>query len=294
MIAIVCPVHNRKEVTRRFLECVENQQGVDLSVIVVDDGSTDGTAEMLRDDFGWVDVVRGDGTWWWTASVNAGIKRALDRGVEAILLMNDDTLPERDFVARLQQGASDPGGLYCAVETEAVTGEVRWGGSRTNWCTGKTVGLAATLPESERRGPHIVSYLPGRSMLVPADVYQSVGLFDADSLPHLAADYDFSLRAQRAGHELYCNWDVFLPCPPESPPEYSWGGYWEHLTGTRGRGNLRIFLRYAARNSPGLCVVPFVTLGIARRIVGYPRAWLVSRRSEPVSSGDAREREILP
>ena len=50
--------------------------------------------------------------------------------------------------------------------------------------------------------------LPGRGMLVPTEVFNRIGLFDNKAYPQYAADFDFSLRARKAGYELLCCCDT--------------------------------------------------------------------------------------
>ena len=79
MIYVVIPVHNRKDFTRNCLLSLQKQSFQAFEVVIVDDGSTDGTAEMLREEFPELPVLKGDGNLWWTASVNMGIKYALEQ-----------------------------------------------------------------------------------------------------------------------------------------------------------------------------------------------------------------------
>ena len=50
-ISIVIPVHNRRELTRNCLLSLQKQTYKNFSVIIVDDGSTDGTSEMIQKEF---------------------------------------------------------------------------------------------------------------------------------------------------------------------------------------------------------------------------------------------------
>src|SRR4051794_31461687 len=62
-VAIVAPVHNRKNITLQCLRSISrlNSEGLDISVVIVDDGSTDGSSAEINSEFPTVDVVKGDG-----------------------------------------------------------------------------------------------------------------------------------------------------------------------------------------------------------------------------------------
>ena len=98
---VVMPVHNRRALTERCLAALAEQTVRGFGVIVVDDGSTDGTAEMVASHFPEVEVMKRDGSLWWSGSVNLGVKHALSKGACAVLLVNDDTTPAPDFVEAL-------------------------------------------------------------------------------------------------------------------------------------------------------------------------------------------------
>ena len=61
LVALVIPVYNNKEDTQEFLESLKSVTYPNFKVIIVDDGSTDGTEEMLRHDYPEVIVLKGDG-----------------------------------------------------------------------------------------------------------------------------------------------------------------------------------------------------------------------------------------
>jgi GT2 family glycosyltransferase len=69
-VYIIIPVHNRKQIT---IACLENLNTCgDLQkyrVIVVDDGSKDGTAEAIREQYPMVEILTGDGNLWWMGAI---------------------------------------------------------------------------------------------------------------------------------------------------------------------------------------------------------------------------------
>src|SRR5687768_11882173 len=98
MIFVVIPVFNRKHFTRECLSALENQTYKDYTIVVVDDGSTDGTSEMIHDEFPEVTVLKGTGNLFWTASVNMGIRHALQNGADYVLTLNNDGFPHQTFL----------------------------------------------------------------------------------------------------------------------------------------------------------------------------------------------------
>jgi len=69
-VAVVVPVYNKIELTIRFLESFQQITYPNYSMIIVDDGSRDGTAEILRARFPEVIVLKGDGNLWWSGATN--------------------------------------------------------------------------------------------------------------------------------------------------------------------------------------------------------------------------------
>ena len=100
-ISIVIPTHNRKELLHRCLEAATQQDYPDYEVIVVDDGSTDGTGEMVRREFPQVRYIRQEPNRGPAAARNQGIEVATG---EIIAFTDDDCLIPVDFLSRLADG----------------------------------------------------------------------------------------------------------------------------------------------------------------------------------------------
>lgn len=278
MLWIVIPVYNRKQFTRRCLLSLQAQTVSAFRIVVIDDGSTDGTGEMLVNEFPDVTVLQGSGNLFWTAAVNMGISHALAADAEYILTLNNDTAPAPDFIEKmLTRAYENSGSILSSYEFDIQTGKPVYGGELVNWTWGGTTFLLDTIPIHARKGLHEVSVASGRGLLVPSTVFREIGLFNEKQLPHYLADYDFTCLAKRYGFGLYCNYDARLYVYTEESGDKeilrnkSIRNYFNHLFGIKGAGNLRYFTIYTVRNSPPVMVPLQLFIGYSKRIVNYFR-----------------------
>jgi GT2 family glycosyltransferase len=276
MIFIVIPVFNRKQYTKDCLLSLRTQTHQGFKAIVVDDGSTDGTGEMLAREFPEVIRLEGDGNLFWTAATNLGIRYALEQGADYVLTLNNDTIATPDFLEQMVRWAGQqPDSLLGALALDSVSRQPVFGGTVINWKTDVAKVLLRVLPAEDQVGLHEVSHFPGRGLLIPRKVLEKVGLFDEENFPHYYADYDFTHRATRKGFKVYCNYDAKLYIYPEASGDKenrkskTLKSFYNHLFGIRGGGNLVNFTRFTLRNCPTLYVPSFLLMGYTRRIFGY-------------------------
>jgi len=217
-IFIVIPVHNRKDFTRECLLSLRRQTFQHFRIIVIDDGSMDGTGDMIERDFPEVILLKGDGNLWWTGATNMGVEYVLKYGSENdyILTLNDDTEVKSEYLQALLDVAllhpdSLIGSISVSHEDESTVVD---GGVRINWLTAKYTNLG----EGRRHNDllyegaliHKVDVLPGRGTLIPVGVFKKIGLYDFKRLPHYGADYEFSCRAHKNGHKLLIHYGAVV------------------------------------------------------------------------------------
>jgi GT2 family glycosyltransferase len=274
MICIVIPVHNRKKFTEACLYALQNQTVKSDYIIVVDDGSSDGTKEMINTQFSEVIVLEGDGNLFWTAAINRGIMLALSLGADYVLTMNNDTVASENFIEKMMLHAK-PDILLGALDIDIKSKKPYYGGELFNWRTGHSQFLLPMLKRGKQKGLHEVSLFPGRGLLIPKRVFETVGLFEEKKLPHYLADYDFTQLARTKGFKVFCNYDAKLYTYPEEGGDHkirnkkSVRNYFNHLFSIRGGGNLRNFTVYALRNCPPKDIVLALLSGYARRMAGF-------------------------
>ncbi len=249
--SIVIPTHNRKDTLRRCLAAATDQDDPDYEVIVVDDGSIDGTGEMVRQEFPQVQCIRQEPNRGPAAARNRGIEVATG---EIIAFTDDDCLLPSDFLSRLADGyhrypdAAGVGGYLEApdevlqsnpfAQYEAyVTHRVYHAGSE-EYLGGFDCPAGGTNSMSYRKA-----------------VLLEVGGFD-ESFPYAAGeDADLKWRVVQRGYRL-----LYIPVKVVHLHPYTFRHFWQqyrrHGQGAvhferkyRGRppSRARLALRFAAR-----------------------------------------------
>ena len=287
MIFVVIPVHDRLALTRACLDDLRAQDRPDIAVIVVDDGSTDGTAEAVARDYPEVELLRGDGDLWWAGATNLGVASALERASDDdfVLTLNNDTRFGSDYVSELVAAAETyRPALVGSLAVDAARGVVFEGGVRMDWLTaGKRVlarGMAFEEVVAWRPPPVVVDVLSGRGTLVPVSALRRVGLYDAAALPHYGADYEFSVRVARAGYRLFVSYQAVVRIDPSqtglhADPELR--AFLASFVSRRSANELGHRWRYARLVRPGWPAVPYIACDTVRVVGGGVRRLLARR-----------------
>jgi len=280
MIYIITPVYNRKEFTRNYLAALAEQTVKDFKIIIVDDGSTDGTSEMIEQEFPEVILVKEKGDLWWAEATNIGVKYALEYDAKYIMTLNDDTVPDPDYMEKMIfWSKKQPDALLGALAIDVKSRVPIAGGWLHSWKTTRITDLVNILKPDEFSGLHKVNVFPGRGLLIPAKVFEHIGLYDSKNFPQTVADNDFAYRAENSGYEIYCNCDAKIKIyPDESAASYyrknkSLKNYYIHLFGLKGAANLKRFTILVIKNCPKRYLIKYLLVGWSRRIGGYLMEW---------------------
>ncbi len=202
-IAVLMTCFNRRETTLSSLARLEEQQldGHDYRVFLVDDGSTDGTGDAVREQFPSVEVVEGDGTLFWSRGTDRAWTAALESGehFDHFLVLNDDTMLDIDALSRMVTHAAElgtPSVIVGATRQPGEPGVISYGGHvpASRWNPLKT-----TVRQPTDARPSIT--MNANCVLVPAGVVDSIGRFDP-IFHHSWADFDFGYRAVDNGIPL--------------------------------------------------------------------------------------------
>lgn len=218
--------------------------GWQVAIMVVDNGSSDGSVEVLRREFPAVEAVALGENRRFAGGNNAGLRRALASGADAVMLLNNDTEADpglfETLVAALE---ADPraGAAAPLIAFAEPPDRIWYAGGRLV----PALGLAAhrglrARDRGRYRAVEETGYLTGCCLLARREAWERVGLLDEGYFLY-AEDADWSLRARAAGFRL-----LFVPgarlrhkVSAASGASSPWKTY------QRLRANLTLFARHA-------------------------------------------------
>lgn len=192
---ILLPVHNRSAITEKFVDCLTVQSYTNYHLILIDDGSTDGTSEMVRARVASLTIIRGAGDWWWAGSLQQGVNWLKSNATkdDNVLFINDDVTFGSDFLHKAMKLLDRRGGMLLPQVINASTGRIEESGVEAN--LKKLTFNTATSAEH-------INCLPTRGLFMRMETLQRVGNFYPKLLPHYLSDYEFTIRAHRKGIKL--------------------------------------------------------------------------------------------
>jgi GT2 family glycosyltransferase len=191
-------------------ECCASLQRLhyrNLRVYVVDNGSGDGSGEALASEFPQFRHIRNATNLGFTGGNNEAVKVALQEGADYILLLNNDTEVDPDFLKHMVDAAErDPQiGIVGARTYFHSTPTIVWYGGATidfnQWMPIKHIG-EGDADSDWYAGGRETGFVTGCSLLVKAAVLKEIGLL-CPSFGYYCEDVDLCLRAKRAGWKLW-------------------------------------------------------------------------------------------
>lgn len=206
-IAVLLCCHNRRRTTLACLDNIFGQKlppGTSVDIFLVDDGSTDGTAEAIRAKYPQVHVLRGDGNLYWGGGMRVAFAAAAAEDYDYYLWLNDDTVMDADALRTMllthekiaEQGRPDS--IVVGSIRDVRTGGLTYGGvvRGERW---RALRFERLEPTDE---PRECETMNGNCVLIPRSVARMVGAPDA-AFTHGMGDFDYGLRARKAGCSVY-------------------------------------------------------------------------------------------
>ncbi len=226
-LAVLMTCHNRVQKTLQCLDVLfsqKTQAKINLNVILVDDGSTDGTAAAVRDKYPQIQVIVGDGNLFWNRGMHRAFEAALRVGFDYYLWLNDDTLLHEGALGVMLNMHRDlvhsdaSASIIVASTRDPVSGEFSYGGygyRRSGFL--RPPSLCPIPPSTEALR---CDTFCGNCVLIPRQVTDVVGNIDP-IFKHRWGDVDYGLRARAYGCKIWIAPGILADCE-FNPNSYRW------------------------------------------------------------------------
>lgn len=270
-IAALIACHDRRDTTVRCLDhlfACRLPDGVELEVILVDDGSSDGTGEAVTRRFPAVHLLHGDGSLFWAGATRKAMEAARAMGVDAHLWLNDDVVLDPSALVdlwgtyqdlRLEEGEAT---IVVGTMRDPETGRTTYGGvlPSSRW---HPLKFARVEPGD---APRRCATMNGNLVLIPEAVVDRIGVLSPVYV-HSMGDYGYGFEAGRAGASVWICPGTQGTCPRNDPaggwedPEVPLRERLRKLRGVKGlpvRSYARLVRLSGARPWPLFVALPYL------------------------------------
>jgi len=196
---------------RDTVSCVDSlyrQRYENYRVLVIDNGSTDGSVEHLQQALPTQPIIENGTNLGFAAGNNVGVEVALASGAEYVWLLNNDATADAGALAAMIHTAETNvrigavGSVVCAMDDRAKV--LAWGGGRIEFFWGRA---RHQLRPSRRR--RRLDYVTGASLLVRREAIEDVGFLNEDFFMYWE-DADFGCRLRDAGWQIAVADDAYV------------------------------------------------------------------------------------
>lgn len=185
-------------------DCLKSLKRENAHIIVIDNGSTDGTFDVVSEKFPEVEVI--------SFSINTGFCRAVNAGIVAaetkyVIFLNNDTVVEPGFVAELERVMEQDRKIFSAsAKVISMQDKDKIDDAGDLYCAlGWAFAIGKGRPEKEYQESYPIFASSGAAAIYRRCIFQKIGILDENHFAYLE-DIDLGYRAQIYGYR-----NVFAP-----------------------------------------------------------------------------------
>lgn len=201
---------NGKRFLKGCLDSVLSSDYEDLHVVVVDNASTDGSAQFIKTNYKKVKLIKNKSNLGWTGGNNKGVEFALKNKADAVFVLNNDTKIDKKCISILAKelfrnktnGIVGPK-IYLTSSKGTKTKKISFAGGKftKNRYFGVHIGNNK-IDEGQYNTIRSSEFITGAAMMVRSQVFNEIGKFD-DSFFIYYDEADFCMRAKKAGFKIH-------------------------------------------------------------------------------------------
>lgn len=188
------------------LECLRSLNEIsykNYKIVVVDNGSNNNQADVIKKKFPYIELIKNKRNEGFVVANNQGIKLALKNGADYILLLNNDTIVNRNFLDVLIEYAEqnrDVGIL--SPKIVYYNSNIIWSmGGKISYLTGILIMIGKGKDAEKYSGIIKPDFVAGCAMLIKRGVINKIGLLDPFYFAY-SEDSDYCFRAKKAGYKI--------------------------------------------------------------------------------------------
>lgn len=204
-VTVVILNWNGKKDTVECLESLKQITYPNYEILLVDNGSTDGSTEFFREYCPEIEVIESEKNLGFTGGCNIGIKKAISSSADYILLLNNDVAVEPDFLDELVSVAKkneNVGILGTKINYYDASEQIWAAGGFINYWICLVAYHGMNEPNTEKYSyEKDVDFVSGCAMLIRAEVFQKTGLLDEKYFAYFE-DVDICLMARKNGYGI--------------------------------------------------------------------------------------------
>lgn len=211
-VVIIILNWNRKKDTIECLESIKQITYPNYEILLVDNGSTDGSVEYFREHYPDIEIIVNKNNIGYAEGNNVGIRKAMGNGVDYVLILNNDTVVDPEFLDELVKVAeSDPwigfaGPKVYYYNYKQKKDSINFAGGKLDMWKGRTYHIGLNEVDSGMYdGIKEVDYVEGSCLLLRKEVIKEIGLFDPVYFAYWEEN-DLCMRGHKAGYI-----SVFVP-----------------------------------------------------------------------------------
>lgn len=292
-LSLVILSWNTKGLLRECLQAVQaSDGGLSLEVIVIDNASADGSADLVVAEFPEVLLERNATNTGYARGVNQGLRRASGRKV---CLLGSDTRVAPDALARMAAFLdAHPRAAAVAPRLINPDGSIQracmrfpslrtvfwWDTPLQRWFPGGSELRRYQMKDWDHRGTREVEQPPGTCLMLPREVVEAIGPMD-EALWLFFNDVDWALRMRRAGREIW-----YLD---EAEVVHHLGGSTRHYTDFAAewhRNRIRYYRKH--HHLPGVALTKSALVYVALR-----QCWRIKKDIPTFAEWRRHAKEIL-
>jgi len=209
-VSIVILNWNQKDKTLACLRSLKKISYPHYEIVLVDNGSTDDSVSAIRKEFPEITIIENRRNLGVAGGRNVGIKYVQKKKIDYVLLLDNDTIVDKDFIAEMVKSGEEnkrvgilTGKIYFYSEPNKI------------WCAGCSLSLyrrhiSAIGYDEIDKGQYDelreVDHVAGCCLMIKKNVIDEIGLLDQNFIEYFTEDTDWCLRAKRKGYKV-----VYVP-----------------------------------------------------------------------------------